>query len=385
MFRIRLRVLPEGPADGSNHGDRIMDRIMDRILNSFRKQADWCRRLGSPFNGFICDLLAEILDPGSRFGQRILSWPGDAESDALALRAAASFHALARSGNAAYLTDAYPPHQTSPDEIRKAIEKAIDEQDDFLHDYLDNPPQTNEVARSAAILGGCLLIAEQTRLPLALFELGASAGLNLCFDRYRFELGETDPRGTDPGGTVWGNPQAAVVVRSSWQGDFPPLNAPLAVAQRAGCDTNPLDPGSPRDRERLLSYIWPDQINRLSLTERALDEASAAPWRVERADAAAWVEDSLAAHTNPDQTRVLLNTIVWRYLPEETRQRIRSSVDRFAEQATQRSPLAWLRIEDGESAEGADIRLNVWPGGQDRSLGLADFHGRWVKWAIGGS
>src|SRR3954447_15585934 len=145
MCRIRLRDLPEVPADGSNHGDRIMDRI----LNSFRKQADLCRRLGSPFNGFICDLLPEILDPGSRFGQRILSWPGDAESDALALRAAASFHALARSGNAAYLTDVYPPHQAFPDEIRKAIEQAIDEQDDFLHDYLDNPPQTNEVARSA--------------------------------------------------------------------------------------------------------------------------------------------------------------------------------------------------------------------------------------------
>src|SRR4051794_21335604 len=256
----------------------------DRILNSFREQANSCRRLGSPFNGAVCDLLAEILDPESRFGRRILSWPGDAGSDALALRAAASLHALARSGQVPYLTNAYPPHQASPDEIRKAIEKAIGERDDFLHDYLDNPPQTNEVARSAAILGGCLLIAEQTRLPLALFELGASAGLNLNFDHYRFELGKI----------AWGNPGAAVVVRSSWQGSFPPLGAPLVVAQRAGCDTNPLDPGRPEDRERLLSYIWPDQNDRLNVTKKALDEASAASWRVERADAAAWVESNLA-------------------------------------------------------------------------------------------
>lgn len=113
----------------------------DRILNSFREQANSCRRLGSPFNGAVCDLLAEILDKASRFGQRILSWPGDAGSDALALRAAASLHALARSGQATYLTDAYPPHQTSPDEVRKAIEKAIGERDDFLYDYLDNPPR----------------------------------------------------------------------------------------------------------------------------------------------------------------------------------------------------------------------------------------------------
>jgi hypothetical protein len=272
------------------------------------------------------------------------------------------------------LTRAYPPHQASPDEIRKTIVKAIGEQDDFLHGYLDYPPQTNEVARSAAILGGCLIIAEQTRLPLALFELGASAGLNLCFDRYRFALG----------GVEWGNPGATVVVRSSWQGDCPPLGAPLVVVQRAGCDSNPLDPGAPEDRERLLSYIWPDQSDRLSLTEKALDEASAAPWRVERADAAAWVEDSFAAYAGQDQTRVLFNTIFWRYLPEETKQRIQGSVHRLAEQVTPRSPLAWLRIEEGENAEGADIRLTVWPGGEDRYLGLADFHGRWVKWRIAG-
>lgn len=226
------------------------------------------------------------------------------------------------------------------------------------------------MARSAAILGGCLLIAEQTRLPLALFELGASAGLNLCFDHYRYELGNA----------TWGNPDAAVVVRSSWQGDTPPLNASLVVIHRAGCDSNPLDPGKPEDRERLLSYIWPDQRERLSLTEKALEKASAAPWRIERADAAAWVENTLAAHTTQDQTRVLFNTIFWRYLPQETKQRIKRSVDRLAKQATQHSPLAWLRIEDGENPEGADIRLSIWPDGQDRYLGLADFHGRWVKW-----
>jgi hypothetical protein len=113
-----------------------------------------------------------------------------------------------------------------------------------------------------------------------------------------------------------------------------------------------------------------------------LDVASVAPWRIERADAAAWVEDTLAAYPAQDQTRVLFNTIFWRYLPEETKQRIQRSVDRLGEQATPRTPLAWLRIEDGENPGGADIRLSVWPDGRERNLGLADFHGRWVKWAI---
>ena len=69
----------------------------------------------------------------------------------------------------------------------QGIVAAIEQEDAFLAAYLDGPPQTNEVARSNAILGGCLFIAGKTGTPLELFEIGSSAGLNLSFDRYGYD------------------------------------------------------------------------------------------------------------------------------------------------------------------------------------------------------
>ncbi|MFI5410753.1 DUF2332 family protein [Kaistia sp. UC242_56] len=66
------------------------------LLKAFQSQAGSCRKLGSPFTAEICELLAEHLDDSSGFGRRILGWPRDPFADALALRAAAGFHALKR-------------------------------------------------------------------------------------------------------------------------------------------------------------------------------------------------------------------------------------------------------------------------------------------------
>ena len=67
------------------------------VLESFRRQAKACRRLGSTFTATLCDLLAERLDQESQFGRRVIQWPSESGPDALALRAAGGLHALARS------------------------------------------------------------------------------------------------------------------------------------------------------------------------------------------------------------------------------------------------------------------------------------------------
>src|ERR1700687_1205505 len=197
--------------------------LSGRVLDSFRGKSAGSRQLGSPFTAAICDLLAERLDSSIFFGSRVAGWSGDGFSDALPVRALGGLHALARSGQAPYLTAAYPPHTVNPEELWSAIGAAIKEHGRFLHDYLDSPPQTNEVARSGTILGGCLTTAATTGLPLGIYEIGSSAGLNLGFDRYHYQLGVGS----------WGANDGDVRIHCTWSGNPPPLDASLVVADRA--------------------------------------------------------------------------------------------------------------------------------------------------------
>ncbi|RDE10680.1 DUF2332 domain-containing protein [Pelagibacterium lacus] len=342
------------------------------VLETFRFQAEACRSLGSPFTAMLCDLFAERLTDSSRFGARILAWPESARADALALRAAGALHALIRSGRARDLAALYPPLEAKPDQLWAAIEGAIAKHDDFLHDFLDSPPQTNEVMRSSALLGLSLRLAERFEMPLALYEIGASAGLNLAFDRYRYVLGE---------GREWGDPDALVQIESEWRGNLPPLDARLEIASRSGCDRNPLDPHNPEAVERQLAYIWADQHNRIGRVSAALSAAASMPYAVEKADAADWVEAHLAAAPEPGIVRVFFYTIVWQYLSQATKARIDAAFEAAGAVATAETPLVRMYMESEHHPGGAVLKQTVWPGEEKKTVGLSDYHGRWVDWA----
>ena len=130
---------------------------------NFRRQAEWCARLGSPFTALVCKVLHERLTEGSAFGARLLNWPGEPEADAIALRACGALNFFARAGHPA-LAPLYPPHPLpSEEEYWRGAEVAIRDLDDRLTRFLDSAPQTNEVARSAALLPGYLGIVEPHR------------------------------------------------------------------------------------------------------------------------------------------------------------------------------------------------------------------------------
>jgi hypothetical protein len=191
---------------------RHIDDMREDIVEAFRWQAQSSTSLGSPFHALLLGLLAQRLgDPepqATRVGQRIANWSNRTIADALALRVVGGLHALVRAGRVPKLARLYPPTSPTPVELWPEVLSALQTHDDFLYDFLDSPPQTNEVARSSILLGGALLIAARTGLPLRWHEIGASAGLNLQFDRYRYELD----------GPVWGDPAAQVVIRSPWSG-----------------------------------------------------------------------------------------------------------------------------------------------------------------------
>jgi hypothetical protein len=344
----------------------------DRVLQQFASQAAACEQLGSPFTAMLCRVLAARLDTGTRFGRRILEWEGDPFPDNVALRACGAIHALARSGWEPNLVKVYPPNSTTEHLLWVAIADALQHNDVFLTERLSSPPQTNEVARSGLILGGMLHLAALTKMPLDILELGASAGLNLAFDEYRYELGD---------GRSWGPADAPLTVECPWRGTNPPLDAPLRVVARAGCDLRPINPANAGHRERLISYIWADQRHRLHRVEAALAHAAKHGRTVDAADAAEWLAGKLATPQAADTTRVVFHTIVWDYVPAAAKERIDALISAAAAGATAQQPLARLTMESDTTPGSARLDLTIWPAGRTITLGRGDYHGRWAAWA----
>lgn len=340
------------------------------VRSHFHAQATACARLGSPFTARLLELLAECLDAGTPVGRAILSWPGDPKADALALRFAGSLHALVLSGMAPTLAAVYPGGADAgdPAALEPAVSGALEAHAEFVLRFVERPPQTNEVGRSAVLLGGFLTVAAATGLPLRLLEIGASAGLNLHWDAYAYDLGDAS----------WGPPDAPLRLSPAWQGPLPPL-LPVEIRCRSACDRTPIDPNDHGDRLRLRAYVWADQADRRRRLEAALELAAASSLRVERADAAGWVEACLGEPA-PRAASILYHSIVWQYLPAAARRRIEVAIARGGDHATADAAFAWLRMEPAPDARHAELRLTLWPVGHERLLGAADFHGRWIRW-----
>jgi hypothetical protein len=257
------------------------------------------------------------------------------------------------------------------DTLWEAVRATIAAHDEKLTRFLDTPPQTNEVSRAGVLLGGLLLVAARWNLPLSLIEIGASAGLNLNFDRFGYDLGE---------GRLWGDAQSVVRIKTDWRGNSPPLDAPLKIAARLGNDQDPLSAAREDDRRRLIAYVWPDQADRLKRLQAALDIAAKYPVEIVKEDAAKFLTSCLARKAHDGVARVVFHTIVLQYATPETRAEIKQTLAAAGARATERAPLARFSMEHEKPDQPATVRLTLWPGGEERIIGQCDSHGAWVEW-----
>jgi hypothetical protein len=336
------------------------------VRAAFADQAHWAEKLGSPFTARLCAILGERLDRTTQAGRRALDWPSrpEAGADALPLRLCGGLHALVRSGAEPGLARLYPPNPL-PDRgaLWAALRTALG--NPALPSWLDLPPQTNEVGRSAVLTAGLLAIAARFPLPVELLELGASAGLNLLLDRYGYDLG----------GVRTGDPDSALRLAPEWKGP-PPPDERVRVAARAGVDLRPVDLS--RDSERLFAYVWPDQEARLAQLGAALIVAAADPPPVAQGDAADWLETRLAPAAG--RTKVAFHSVAFQYFPTGTQSRIATMIEAAGAEAGEEAPLAWLRFEKLRDDEKYSLRLRLWPNGEDRLLAWCHPHGSSVRW-----
>lgn len=342
--------------------------MRDDLRQAFLVQAQACDDLGSPFMGGLMRGMVEIFPADTVLARRFAGWQGDLgpSGASLPLRLAGGLHHLVLTGQDTDLAVCYPPKAAAVD--LPVVARALQEHDAFLTDWVSHAPQTNEVGRSAVVLAGAAAVARWGRLPLVVSELGASAGLNLNFHRYRFESD----------GFSIGAADASLVLRPALQGAVRPARGPVQVQQARGVDLNPLSPAA--DGLRLLSYVWPDQADRLARMRAALVIAAAHPPVVDRGDAADWLEARLTV-PYPSQCHLVYHTIAFQYFPAATQARIERAMVAAGTAATAEAPLAWLAMEADEVKGSAGITLRLWPGDRRVRLGRAGFHGQWIGWA----
>lgn len=348
-----------------------MIRPAGDIAAHFEAQADACERLGSPFTARLCRLLVGIVDDTTETGRRIIEWPGNPAADALALRVCGGLHRLVLEKADNALVAAYPPHACNDATLLEAVASALRQHDTALFAALDSAPQTNEIARSAMLVPGFLAVARAMELPLALCEIGSSGGLNLLFDHYFYRYGDQS----------WGDDASPVKITPERRSDTLPLDGTLGIVSRHGCDIAPIDVARRDGQLRLRSYIWADQTTRLERLNGAIALAGQHAFSLEEADAGDFVKRQIALRPK-DAAFVLFHSIMWQYLPRETKNAILATLEAEGAKASLRAPVAHLRMEPLGPTDGwATLSLTIWPGGETRHLAKCDFHGRWIAWA----
>ncbi|WP_333572984.1 DUF2332 domain-containing protein [Sphingomonas sp.] len=335
---------------------------------SFAVQAGYCEAMDAPITARICTALGQGITRASETGRRVLDWPGEPIADALVLRLISGLHALHRRG-VPELRRIFAGEETDLGRIAATLDAVLCAYDLPLMPWLYGPPQTNEAARSNGLMTGLLHLAERYGPRFELLEIGSSAGLNLMIGRYRFDLG----------GVGVGPAESPLSLRPEWRGSPPPAAEVEIVAAR-GVDIAPLDLTDDRDADRLQAYVWIDAVERQARLETAIAMFRAAPARLDRGDAADWLQARLAEPQPVGVTRVLMHSVVWQYLRHEAQARIADMMAAAGSAATPERPLGWVMMEPNRDLAAQEVRVRGWPGDTPMELvARTHAHGAWVK------
>ena len=216
--------------------------------------------------------------------------------------------------------------------------------------------QTNEPNRCAALLP----VLARLEQPLALLEVGASAGLCLLPDRYAY----------DYAGHRVGD--APVVFPCRPENGVPLPDAVPEVAWRAGIDLAPIDLTDPDAVAWLEALVWPEETDRLERLRAAIEIARRDPPRIVQGDLLDRLPE-VAATAPPGATLVVFHTAVLAYLAPAQREELG--------RRTAELDATWIACEaPGVLPALGDADRGFLIGVDGRRVATADSHGRWVRW-----
>ncbi len=362
---------------------RVDPSVREHLVAQIRHQSTACTTIGSPIHGDLLGRIADDVEADGLCAQVLRDHAELRFGLALPLRFVGALHRRALDGRAPTLATFLPScvgegASSDPAARWQAAYAVIARDSDAIRSELDAHVQTNEIGRSSALILGLAHVARVTGHPLALREIGTSAGLNLRLDRYAY---------SDNGGPVHGDPESGVRIVDRWRGVHRPLQDPSwsapVVVDRAGADPSPIDPLTAEGRIRLLGFVWPEQLERKARTEAAIDLARKFPARVEAAHTPSWLAHELEQR-RVSTTMTVMHSIVWQYIDKEERPSIRTVIEEQGARAGAERPVAWLTFEpDPTDLSRVALCCRVWRGADDdgQVVGLArsGFHGEWVE------
>jgi hypothetical protein len=331
------------------------------MLAHFREQASFCVIYGSPFTGELITRMADDIEAGGPTAALVDRWGANPRADAVSLRLAGALHAAVLTGRDADLAAQYPANRPdwNMNDVWPLARALLAREQDWVRAFIASPPQTNETQRAIGLLLGFLNFAQNWRGPVDVLEIGASAGLNLNWDRFAYRTQSWS----------WGG-ASAVTIETDWHGPSPP-DARIRVRHRAACDLNPLDARDEAARLQLKSYIWPDQADRLARFDGAAALAIAHDVHVDRASADEWLAQKLSARAD-DAATIVYHSVFLQYPPPAVRAALIQTVREEGARASARAPLGWVRLEPELVTDGVEnglrfvIDLTTWPGGERR-------------------
>ncbi|MCC9204003.1 DUF2332 domain-containing protein [Arthrobacter sp. zg-Y769] len=199
--------------------------------------------------------------------------------------------------------------------------------------------QTNEPRRCAVLLPLLAEIARTEERPLALIEVGASAGLCLYPDRYGYRYDDGDLI-NDPG-------RPDLVLDCITTGNPPLPRSCPEIISRAGVDLAPLDPADPRDLAWLDALIWPGMEDRRALLQAAAGAAAKSPARIIKGDLNAEIAGLIEA-APAEAAVVVFHTAVLAYVPKAGREAFRETMSGY----TSGRPVHWISNEGSGAIPG---------------------------------
>lgn len=234
--------------------------------------------------------------------------------------------------------------------------------------------QTNEVARAGVLLPAFGLVAARTSgAPLALIEVGASAGLLLLWDRYQYAYDD---------GLLHGDPASPVRIDCESRGGLlPPVPNPFPpVAMRVGIDLYPLDVRDPDSARWLRSLVWPDQIERAARLARAIEVSAAEPPVLVAGDGLEAMTATLG-DVPAGAVPVVFHCHTLNQFRSEDRERFIA----LLAAASQGRALYQIALEYLPGVQWPELRLQTFCDGQLTStepLARYQAHGDWIHWSL---